>query len=149
MTWARSRSPNACCTSAAALTAVERELIRKHTLIGERILAAAPAMVPVARLVRSSHERWDGDGYPDRLSGDEIPIGARIIAVCDAFDAMVSSKPYRRSLDSSQALGELQRCSGTQFDPRLVELFCEQVFPQVGDWAGERHQAPAAAPIAQ
>ena len=87
-----------------ALTAVERELIRKHTLIGERILAAAPAMVPVARLVRASHERWDGDGYPDRLSGDEIPIGARIIAVCDAFDAMVSSKPYRRSLDSSQAL---------------------------------------------
>jgi two-component system, cell cycle response regulator len=125
-----------------SLTAVERELIRKHTLIGERILAAAPAMVPVARLVRSSHERWDGDGYPDRLSGAEIPIGARIIAVCDAFDAMVSSKPYRRSLDSSQALGELQRCSGTQFDPRLVELFCEQVYPQVGDWAGERRESP-------
>ena len=126
-----------------ALTAVERELIRKHTLIGERILAAAPAMVPVARLVRSSHERWDGDGYPDRLRGDEIPIGARIIAVCDAFDAMVSKKPYRRSLDSSQALSELQRCSGTQFDPRLVELFCEQVHPQVGDWAVERHESPA------
>jgi two-component system cell cycle response regulator len=143
----------------AALTAVERELIRKHTLIGERILAAAPAMVPVARLVRASHERWDGDGYPDRLHAEEIPVGARIIAVCDAFDAMVSSKPYRRSLDSSQALSELQRCSGTQFDPRLVDLFCEQVYPQVGDWAGERHQSPAgvqaqaeaqaAAPIAE
>jgi two-component system cell cycle response regulator len=119
---------------------VERELIRKHTLIGERILAAAPAMVPVARLVRASHERWDGDGYPDRLRGDEIPIGARVIAVCDAFDAMVSSKPYRPSFDSLQALDELQRCSGTQFDPRLVELFCEQVYPQVGDWAGERHE---------
>jgi diguanylate cyclase (GGDEF)-like protein len=66
------------------LTAVERELIRKHTLIGERILAAAPAMVPVARLVRSSHERWDGDGYPDRLRGEENPRGARVIAVCDA-----------------------------------------------------------------
>ena len=74
--------------------------------------------------------------------GEEIPIGARIIAVCDAFDAMVSSKPYRRSLDSSQALSELRRCSGTQFDPRLVELFCEQVYPQVGDWAGERHESP-------
>ena len=56
---------------------------------------------------------------------------------------MVSSKPYRRSLDSAQALSELQRCAGTQFDPRLVELFCEQVYPQVGDWAGERHQSPA------
>ena len=100
-----------------ALTAVERELMRKHTLIGERILAAAPAMVPVARLVRASHERWDGDGYPDRLGGEEIPLGARIIAVCDAFDAMVSKKPYRRSLDSQQALDELRRCSGTQFDP--------------------------------
>ena len=129
-----------------ALTAVERELIRKHTLIGERILAAAPAMVPVARLVRASHERWDGDGYPDRLRGDEIPIGARVIAVCDAFDAMVSKKPYRRSLDSQQALEELRRCSGTQFDPRLVELFCEHVYPQVGDWAMERHESPPAVP---
>jgi diguanylate cyclase (GGDEF)-like protein len=129
-----------------ALTSIELELIRKHTLIGERILSAAPAMVPVARLVRSSHERWDGDGYPDRLCGEEIPIGARIIAVCDAFDAMVSKKPYRRSLESPQALGELRRCSGTQFDPRLVQLFCDHVYPQVGDWAVERSEAPAAAP---
>ena len=129
-----------------SLTAVELELIRKHTLIGERILAAAPAMVPVARLVRSSHERWDGDGYPDRLGGEEIPLGARIIAVCDAFDAMVSKKPYRRSMDSPQALSELRRCSGTQFDPELVLLFCEHVYPQVGDWAVERYEWPAGVP---
>jgi two-component system, cell cycle response regulator len=131
------------------LTAVERELIRTHTVIGERILASAPAMVPVARLVRSSHERWDGDGYPDRLGGEEIPLGARIIAVCDAFDAMVSKKPYRRSMESSEALAELRRCSGTQFDPELVELFCEHVQPQVGEWAVERYEWPlggAAAP---
>jgi HD-GYP domain-containing protein (c-di-GMP phosphodiesterase class II) len=129
-----------------SLTAVERELIRNHTVVGERILAAAPAMVPVARLVRSSHERWDGDGYPDRLRGEEIPIGARIIAVCDAFDAMVSKKPYRRSLDSEQALAELRRCSGTQFDPTLVDVFCEHVHPQVGDWAVERYELPPGAP---
>jgi two-component system, cell cycle response regulator len=123
------------------LTAVERELIRKHTLIGERILAAAPAMVPVARLVRSSHERWDGDGYPDRLSGEQIPLGSRIIAVCDAFDAMVSNKPYRRSMDSAEALAELRRCGGSQFDPALVLLFCEHVQPQVGDWAVQRYES--------
>jgi diguanylate cyclase (GGDEF)-like protein len=130
-----------------SLTAVELELIRKHTLIGERILSAAPAMVPVARLVRSSHERWDGDGYPDRLRGEQIPIGARIIAVCDAFDAMVSKKPYRRSMESSQALTELRRCAGTQFDPALVRLFCEHVYPQVGDWARERTELPAPASV--
>lgn len=127
----------------SALTAVERELIRNHTVVGERILASAPAMVPVARLVRASHERWDGDGYPDRLKGEEIPLGSRIIAVCDAFDAMVSRKPYRPSLDSGEALRELRQCAGTQFDPTLVDLFCEHVQPQVGDWAVERYEWPS------
>ena len=68
--------------------------MRRHTLIGERILAAAPALGAAARLVRSSHEAWDGSGYPDGLAGVEIPLGARIIAVCDAFDAMISDRPY-------------------------------------------------------
>ena len=126
------------------LTEVEKELMRKHTLIGERILASAPAMVPVARLVRSSHERWDGSGYPDALEGEEIPIGARVIAVCDAFDAMVSLKPYRTPMRSGDALDELRRCAGTQFDPWLVGLFCEYVQPQVGDWAVERSQSSTA-----
>ena len=128
------------------LTEIEKELMRKHTLIGERILSAAPAMVPVAKLVRSSHERWDGSGYPDALEGEEIPLGARVIAVCDAFDAMVSQKPYRMPLKPEQALEELRRCAGTQFDPWLVGLFCEYVHPQVGDWATERLQSPAAVP---
>ena len=70
------------------LDEIEWELMRKHTLIGERILGASPSLAPVARLVRSSHERWDGEGYPDGLAGEDIPLGARIIFVCDAFDAM-------------------------------------------------------------
>ena len=130
------------------LTEIEKDLMRKHTLIGERILAAAPARVPVAKIVRSSHERWDGSGYPDALEGEEIPVGARVIAVCDAFDAMVSEKPYRAPLKSGAALEELRRCAGTQFDPWLVGLFCEYVQPQVGDWAVERaqHRGPVRAP---
>ena len=105
------------------LSEVEKELMRKHTLIGERILAAAPAMVPVAKLVRSSHERWDGTGYPDAFAGEEIPIGARVIAVCDAFDAMVSQKPYRMPMRSDEALEELRNCAGSQFDAEVVEAF--------------------------
>ena len=69
--------------------------MRRHTIIGERILLSAPALRPVARLVRSSHERWDGGGYPDGLAGEDIPLGSRIVAVCDAFDAMTTDRPYR------------------------------------------------------
>jgi HD-GYP domain-containing protein (c-di-GMP phosphodiesterase class II) len=97
--------------------------MRRHTLIGERIVAAAPALSPVAKLVRASHERWDGGGYPDRLAGERIPLGARIVAVCDAYDAIVSDRPYRRARSGAQALVELRRCSGAQFDPVVVEAF--------------------------
>jgi HD-GYP domain-containing protein (c-di-GMP phosphodiesterase class II) len=77
----------------------------------------------VAKLVRSSHERWDGGGYPDGLRGEQIPLGARIIAVCDAFDAMRQRRPYADSLPETVALAELRRCAGTQFDPRVIEAF--------------------------
>ena len=77
----------------------------------------------MARLVRSTHERLDGTGYPDRLKGQEIPLGARIIAVCDAFDAMTSDRPYARALDPADALDELRRGAGTQFDPKVVDAF--------------------------
>ena len=72
----------------------EWAFMRRHTIIGERILAAAPSLAPVGELVRSSHERYDGRGYPDGLAGEDIPLGARIIAVCDAFDAMLADRPY-------------------------------------------------------
>ena len=101
----------------------EWEFVRRHTLIGERILAAAPALGAAGKLVRSTHERWDGTGYPDRLVGSEIPLGARIISVCDAFDAMTSPRPYAEPLSSGEAIRELFRCAGTQFDPEVVEAF--------------------------
>jgi putative nucleotidyltransferase with HDIG domain len=115
--------PDAILDKPAALDEHEWEFIRRHTIIGERIVAAAPALRPVAALVRSSHERWDGRGYPDRLAGEEIPLGARIVAVCDAFDAMVADRPYRAGMDPADALAELERCAGSQFDPGVVAAF--------------------------
>ena len=98
----------------------------QHTVVGERILSAAPALRTIGKLVRSSHERWDGTGYPDALAGEEIPLGARIIAVCDAFDAMTDDRPYQPAVPLDEALAELRRCAGTQFDPTVVEVFCEE-----------------------
>ncbi len=105
----------------------EWRLMRRHTLIGDRILGATPALRPVARLVRSSHERWDGRGYPDGLAGEEIPRGARIICLCDAYDAMTSARSYKAAVSSAEAIAELRRCAGDQFDPELVEAFCAMV----------------------
>jgi two-component system cell cycle response regulator len=102
-------------------------LVRQHTIVGERILNVAPPMRGVARLVRASHERYDGTGYPDRLAGEEIPLGARIIAVCDAFDAMIGDRCYRAPLGVGDALTELRRCAGTQFDPKVVEAFVAEL----------------------
>jgi len=113
------------------LTAEEWELMRKHTIVGQRVLDAAPAMSPVADLVRSTHERWDGEGYPDRLAGKDIPLGSRMIFICDAYNAMTEGRPYRPPLSSEQALEELRQAAGTQFDPQLVSAFCEKVVPRL------------------
>ena len=119
--------PEEILTKPEPLTRDEWEFVRRHTLIGERILASAAALRPAGEIVRSSHERWDGDGYPDRLVGGEIPLGARIIAVCDAFDAMVTDRPYRAGMPPEAAEAELLRCAGTQFDPAVVEAFLATV----------------------
>jgi hypothetical protein len=111
-------------TLAALATALLWRIMRQHTLVGERILAAAPALSAVARLVRLSHERWDGRGYPDGLEGEDIPIGARVIAVCDTYDAITSKRSYADARSHEEALAELQRCAGTQFDPVAVNAFC-------------------------
>ena len=106
------------------LAGPERELLRRHTLVGEAMICATPTLRRVAQLVRASHERWDGHGYPDGLRGEAIPLGARIVAVCDAFSAMCEDRPYGTVLSEAEALAELRRCSGTQFDPRVVHAFC-------------------------
>ncbi|HST39103.1 MAG TPA: diguanylate cyclase [Conexibacter sp.] len=128
----------------------EWRLMRQHTVIGDRILSASPAMRQVALLVRASHERWDGGGYPDGLAGEAIPLGARIVAVCDSYSAMTSDRPYQVPLRHAEAIAELRRCAGAQFDPRVVDAFCAVTFTAVAGTcpaagasrpAGARHAA--------
>lgn len=113
----------------------EWTFMRSHTVIGERIVAAAPALKEAARLVRASHERFDGAGYPDALGGEDIPLAARIIAVCDAYDAMISNRPYRTRMSPEVALEEIRRCGGSQFDPRVVDAFCAAIGERAADTA--------------
>jgi diguanylate cyclase (GGDEF)-like protein len=109
------------------LTDDEFEVIRSHAAVGAGMVARIPGLEPVAPLVRHAHERWDGDGYPDRIAGEEIPLGARIIAVCDAFHAMTSDRPYRAALPLEAALAELERHAGTQFDAAVVAALLREL----------------------
>ena len=119
--------PDAILHKPGPLEPDEWAFVRRHTLIGERIIGAAPALAEAAKLVRSTHERVDGGGYPDGLARQDIPLGARIIAVCDAFTAMTSPRPYATPLTISQAIAELRRGAGTQFDPAVVDVLSELV----------------------
>jgi two-component system cell cycle response regulator len=107
----------------------EREwaFVRQHTLVGERILRASPALRSVASIVRWSHEHWDGSGYPDGLAGEDIPLAARIVCACDAYDSMTSSRTYRETLSPDEALNELMRLAGAQFDPNVVRVLVAHV----------------------
>jgi diguanylate cyclase (GGDEF)-like protein len=117
--------PDIVLQKAAALDATEWSFIHSHTLIGQRILGAAPALRPVGAVVRSTHENWDGTGYPDGLAGEAIPLSARIIAACDAYSAMTSDRPYRAARTQEDAIRELRRCAAQQFDPTVVDLLCD------------------------
>jgi HD-GYP domain-containing protein (c-di-GMP phosphodiesterase class II) len=105
------------------LTTEERQDLQMHTIIGAEIVSRIPEYRLTASIIRHHHERWDGAGYPDGLAGDDIPIGARIIAVADAFDAMTSDRPYRRGMSAEAAIEEVQNSAGHQFDPTIVAAF--------------------------
>jgi HD-GYP domain-containing protein (c-di-GMP phosphodiesterase class II) len=96
-------------------------VMRRHTIEGERMLnRVGGVLADVGRIVRCSHEHWDGSGYPDALRGEQIPVEARIVTCCDAFSAMTTTRSYRRAMPQEAALEELRRCAGTQFDPAVV-----------------------------
>jgi len=116
--------PDELLMKSAPLDDQEWSFIRKHTLIGQRILMASPALVSVGRIVRSTHERWDGGGYPDALRGDDTPLAARIIHACDAFVAMTDTRPYTNGVTAELARSELRRCAGAQFDSAVVDAIC-------------------------
>jgi diguanylate cyclase (GGDEF)-like protein len=116
----------------STLSEAERLMLERHPQIGYRMLESL-GVQPVAEWVLHHHERWDGAGYPNKLSGDQIPLGARIIFVADAFDAMTSDRAYRRAIPEGDALAELERCSGTQFDPDVVRALADELRPKRDD----------------
>jgi HD-GYP domain-containing protein (c-di-GMP phosphodiesterase class II) len=117
------RVPRQILCKSGPLTNAEWQVMRRHPLWGAEMVASIPGLEAVALVVRAHHERWDGCGYPDRLAGDEIPLASRIIALCDAFSAMTSNRPYRPALEPAAALLELDAAAGSQFDPGLTRLF--------------------------
>lgn len=115
--------PGSILRKSGPLDADEWTFMRRHTLIGERIAQSAPALAGVAGLIRSSHERWDGTGYPDQLAGDDIPLGSQIVFVCDAYSAMTGDRCYKPAKSQAEARAELRRNAGTQFAPAVVDAF--------------------------
>jgi GGDEF domain-containing protein len=115
--------PRAVLSYPGKITGPEWQFILLHTLVGARLIAGPLGMEPVARLVRHSHERWDGTGYPDNLAGPSIPLGSRIVFVCSAFHDMTSDRPHHQALEPADALAQLERGAGGQFDPAVVQAF--------------------------
>ncbi len=119
--------PDSILSKPGPLNEEEWKVMRQHTVAAERILAGSASLREVGRLVRSTHEHWDGGGYPDGLASEEIPLGARIVGACDAYSAMRANRPYRRALTLEEAVAELQRGAGTQFDPHVVAMLEDEV----------------------
>ncbi len=112
------------------LTDTEWKLMKEHPVIGERILRVLPGLGTIARIVRHEHERWDGGGYPDGLAGDEIPLGSRIIIAADTYHAITSDRPYRAARSHSEAVEELTKCAGSQFDPNVTAALIGHLYGQ-------------------
>jgi len=115
--------PTSILLKPGPLTEEERKIIEQHPELGERILEPIDRLAEVRTIVRSCHERWDGEGYPDGKAGEEIPIEARIVFVCDAFHAMTTDRPYRKRLSVEEACRRVREGAGTQFDPTVVDVF--------------------------
>jgi response regulator RpfG family c-di-GMP phosphodiesterase len=119
--------PDAILRKSGALSADDWGIVRRHADVGSDLVSAAPEFRSLAPIIRGHHEHWDGGGYPDGLSGEAIPLGARIVAVAEAFVTMTSEQGGTPRRDNPGAICELRRCAGTQFDPVLVEALCELV----------------------
>jgi putative nucleotidyltransferase with HDIG domain len=119
--------PESIVRSPKLLTDAEYRIIQKHPLKGVEILHPITFIQDHMYLVRNHHERWDGSGYPDGLAGDAIPLGAQIVAIADAFDAMTSSRPYRKGMPTTQAVGEIMENAGTQFSKKMAEAFRDTI----------------------
>jgi HD-GYP domain-containing protein (c-di-GMP phosphodiesterase class II) len=131
------RIPNEIINKTGALDPEERALINTHTIEGQRLLERVGGLLgEVGIIVRSCHERFDGNGYPDALAGEDIPLVARVICCCDALNAMTTNRPYRKALLFADALAELERGAGSQFDPLVVDALVRVVTSQTGRRAG-------------
>jgi HD-GYP domain-containing protein (c-di-GMP phosphodiesterase class II) len=138
--------PDAILNKPGKLDAGEWALMQTHTIEGQRMLDQVGGLLTsVGIVVRASHERYDGRGYPDGLAGEDIPLGARIVTACDSFNAMTTTRAYRRALPLSHAVDEMRRCSGTQFDPAVVDALLSIV--GAPGWELTLHEAPAPAPV--
>jgi len=124
--------PDTILRKDGALTAEEREVMQRHPEYGWAILRQVPGFARIALYILHHHERWDGSGYPGQLQGDSIPFSSRILAVVDAFHAMVSDRPYRRGLPVEEACRRLEAAQGTQFDPGVVAVFAQYARQQFG-----------------
>ncbi len=141
--------PDTILDKPGPLNEQEWEFMERHTVLGERILAAAPALQGIAAIVRASHERYDGAGYPDGLAGESIPLGARIIFVCDAFNAMTGARPYAGRRTAAEALSEIRRCAGSQFDPQVVVALGIVLDEGRAPWVGHPPAEPGGEPKAR
>lgn len=133
--------PRAVLSYPGKITGPEWQFIHLHTLVGARLIAGPLGMEAVAGLVRHSHERWDGAGYPDGLSGEAIPLGSRIVFVCSAFHDMTSERPHNPALEPADAVAQLERGAGSQFDPAVVEAFRAEFLGEDEDPALEEDAA--------
>jgi HD-GYP domain-containing protein (c-di-GMP phosphodiesterase class II) len=124
--------PNEILYKVGPLDDTEWEIMRQHPVIGERILLRTPELAEIAPLVRHEHERWDGRGYPDGLAGTAIPVGSRIVFACDAYNAMITARPYREPMSHDEAVAQLRSGAGSQFDPQVVEALLHVLAGRAG-----------------